>query len=186
MTSRSRREAGESVRAPRVRTWIAVVVLVLVPLAAGCTLAHQAGHAGQPTPPGSGAARGGVRALASAYLAIARPANRRLDSEVDGFTDHEHHDLAAAEAALRAEAATERRFDQLLGEIRFPARITPTALALIRANQRRAALTDQQARSSSVTGLVSFTGRHRAADAAVETQVRILRRALGLPPPDSS
>jgi hypothetical protein len=87
---------------------------------------------------------------------------------------------------LRAEAATERRFDQLLDEIRFPARIVPTALALIRANQRRAALTDQQAKSSSVTGLVSFTGRHRAADAAVEAQVRILRRALGLPPPESS
>ncbi len=186
MTPWSRREAGESVRAPRARTWVAVVMLVLVPLAAGCTPARQAGSTGQPAPPGSGAPRGGVRALASAYLAIARPANRRLDTEVDGFTDHEHHALAAAEAALRAEAATERRFDQLLGEIRFPARIAPTALALIRDNQRRAALTDQQARSSSVTGLVSFTGRHRAADAAVEAQVRILRRALGLPPPESS
>lgn len=42
------------------------------------------------------------------------------------------------------------------------------------------------ARSSSVTGLVSFTDLHRAADAAVEAQVRILRRALGLPPPESS
>jgi len=186
MTPWSRHEAGESVRAPRARIWVAVVVLVLVPLAAGCTLAHQAGSTGQPAAPGSGAPRGGVRALASAYLAIARPANRRLDTEVDGFTDHEHHGLAAAEAALRAEAATERRFDQLLDEIRFPARIVPTALALIRANQRRAALTDQQAESSSVTGLVSFTGRHRAADAAVEAQVRILRRALGLPPPESS
>lgn len=149
-----RREAGESVRAPGARIWAAVVALVLVPLAAGCTTVHQAGPAGQPVPPGSGAARGGVRALAAAYLAIARPANRRLDSEVDGFTDHEHHDLAAAEAALRAEAATERRFDLLLGKIRFPARIAPTALALIRVNQRRAVLTDQQAGSSSVTGLV--------------------------------
>jgi hypothetical protein len=47
-------------------------------------------------------------------------------------------------------------------------------------------LTGEQARSTSLTGLVSFTGRHRAADAAVEVQVRILRRALGLPPPDDS
>ena len=37
-----------------------------------------------------------------------------------------------------------------------------------------------------MAGLVSFTGLHRAADAAVEAQVRILRRDLGLPPPESS
>ena len=51
---------------------------------------------------GSKARRGGT--LASAYLAAAEPANHRLDGEVDGFTDHEHGDLAAAEADLRAEA----------------------------------------------------------------------------------
>lgn len=44
----------------------------------------------------------------------------------------------------------------------------------------------QQARSSSVTTLVSFTGLRRAADAAVEARVRIIRRALGLRPPESS
>jgi hypothetical protein len=58
------------------------------------------------------AGRGGERAPAAAYLAIAQSANRRLDAEVDAFTDHQHQDLAAAEAALRAEAATERRFDR--------------------------------------------------------------------------
>jgi hypothetical protein len=167
-------------------TWAAVILLVLVPLAGGCSTAHQPGRAGPGRPPGSTAGRGGLRALASAYLAIAEPANRRLDTEVDGFTDHEHHDLAAAEAALRGEAATERRFDRLLREIQFPPPIATTARALIRANQRPAALTDEQARSSSVARLVSFTGRHRAADAAVEAQVRILRRALRLPPPESS
>jgi len=167
-------------------TWVAVLLLVLAPLAAGCTMAHQAGHAGHRIPPASGAGRGSLRALASAYLAIALPANRRLDAEVDGFTDHEHHDLAAAEAALRAEAATERRFDRLLREIPFPPPIATTARALIRVNERRGALTQQQARSSSVARLVSFTGLHRAADAAVEVQVRILRRDLGLPPPKNS
>ena len=54
----------------------------------------------------------GVLLLTAAYLAIAQSANRRLDAEVDAFTDHQHQDLAAAEAALRAEAATERRFDR--------------------------------------------------------------------------
>jgi len=47
-------------------------------------------------------------------------------------------------------------------------------------------LTVQQAASTSLTGLASFTARHRAADAAVEAQVRILRRALHLPPPANS
>ena len=60
------------------------------------------------------------RALASAYLALAEPGHRRLDAEVDGFTDHEHHDLAAAEAALRGEAATERRSGLLMREIPLP------------------------------------------------------------------
>jgi len=168
------------------RTRVAVLLLALVALAAGCATVHPAGHAGQRTPPGSGPAPAGLRALGAAYLAIAQPANRRLDTEVDGFTDHEHHDLGAAEAALRAEAATERRFDRLLHEIPFPPPIATTARALIRANQRRAALTAEQARSSSLARLISFTGLHRAADAAVETEVKILRRALGLPPPETS
>jgi hypothetical protein len=78
----------------------------------------------------------------------------------------------------RAEAATERRFDRLLAGIPFPAPLASTVRALIGANQRRAALTGKQARSVSLARLVSFTGRPRAADAAVEAQVRILRRAL--------
>ena len=88
--------------------------------------------------------------------------------------------------ALRAEAATERRFDRLLAGIPFAPALASTARALIRANQRRVMLTVQQATSTSLTGLASFTARHRAADAAVEAQVRILRRALHLPPPANS
>ena len=64
--------------------------------------------------------------------------------------------------------------------------IAATAQALIQANTRRIMLTLRQARSSSVTALLSFTHRHRAADAAVEAQVRVIRRALGLPPPSDS
>jgi len=186
MTPPSRRETAEGVWPPMARTWVAAVLLVLLPMAGGCATVHPPGSAARSMPPAAGAGRGGERALAAAYLAIAQPANRRLDAEVDGFTDHEHQDLAAAEAVLRAEAATERRFDRLLDRIPFPPPLASTARALIQANQRRAVLTGQQARSTSLTGLVSFTGRHRAADAAVEAQVRILRRALGLPPPDDS
>ena len=102
------------------------------------------------------------------------------------FTRHERFDIAAAEAALRAEVATEHPFDRLLSKIAFPPRIAATARALVEANQRRMALTGLQARSPSVARLLSFTSRHRAADAAVEAQVRIIRQALGLPQPQTS
>jgi hypothetical protein len=120
MTPPIRREPAEGVWPPMARTWVVAVLLVLVPMAGGCATVHLPGSAARSMPPAAGARRGGERALAAAYLAIAQPANRRLDAEVNGFTDHQHQDLAAAEAALRAEAATERRFDRLLARIPFP------------------------------------------------------------------
>jgi hypothetical protein len=176
---------------PTVRTGgVAVVLLVLLLLAASCARGNPAGTAGQATrrgvPPATAASPGDMRMLGSAYLAIAGPANHRLETEVNGFTRHQQADLAAAEADLRAEAATEQRFDRLLSKIPFPPRIAVTARALVQANQRRAALAGRQARSSSVSGLLSFARRHQAADAAVEAQVKIIRRALGLPPPHAS
>lgn len=165
-------------------------VLCLLLATAGCST-HATATSGnahaQRTAAGSPANTGSdINALAADYLAIALPANHRLDTEVDGYTDHEHDNLAAAESALRAEAATERRFDRLLIKIPFPPRIAATARALVRANQSRAELTMRQARSSSIPALLSFTTRHKAADAAVEAQVRIIRRDLGLPPPETS
>jgi hypothetical protein len=127
-----------------------------------------------------------IRALAARYLAIARPANRQLDVEVDGFKDHRRDDLAKATADLRAEAATERHFDRQFARIRFPAAIEAIARALIRANRSRIALTLREARSASLAELNTFTRRHKAADAAVETPVKALRKALGLPPPETS
>ncbi len=127
-----------------------------------------------------------IRALAARYLAIARPANHRLDVEVDGFKDHRRNDLAKAIADLRAQAATERHFDRRLARIRFPGAIEAIARALIRANRSRIALTRREARSASLAQLSTFTRRHKAADAAVETPVKALRKALGLPPPATS
>lgn len=169
----------------------AVVVGVLAVLAAGCSAGRPASAPGKSGLPGAGPAAtvshaAGTKALAARYLAIAKPANRRLDADVDAVADHVPGNLAAAESALRAEAATERRFDRLLGGIPFPARIAAIAGALVLANQRRADLVSRQARASSITRLLSFAGRHTAADAAVEAQVRRIRRALGLPPPATS
>ena len=105
---------------------------------------------------------------------------------MDRFTDHERDDLAAAVSDLQAQASTERSFDRQLAKIGFPPHIAAIARALIGANQSRIALTDREARSASIAGLRSFSSRHRAADAAVEVQVRLIRRALGLPPPSDS
>ena len=127
-----------------------------------------------------------IRALAARYLAIARPANHRLEVAVDGFRDHRHDDLAKATADLRAQAATERRFDRQLARMHFRPAIARMARALIRANRSRIWLTRREARSPSLAKLKTFTGRHKAADAAVETWVKAIRQALGLPPPSTS
>jgi len=155
----------------------AAVVLSAVIAAAGCASSHPAAAPASP-------AR--IRALAVRYLAIARPANHRLDEAVDGFNDHRRDDLAKAVADLRAQAATERQFDAQLAGIRFPAAIEAIARALIRANRSRIALTLREAQAMSVAGLRAFDRRHKAADAAVEAPVRALRKALGLPPPENS
>ncbi|SRR6266700_3478964 len=123
--------------------------------------------------------------LAGRYLVIAEPANHRLDVEVDGYTDAQRDDLAAAKSDLRAEVATEHWFDQHLAAIPFPPRIAAISRALIRVNQERAEMASLQAQSASLTQLRSFNRLHRAADAAVEAEVRLIRRALKLPPPDT-
>lgn len=124
---------------------LATVSLCLTVLAGGCASVRPAGPVGQAPGQGTAVARAprdsSTAAVAAEYLAIAGPANRRLDAEVHGYTDHEHDNLAAAESDLRAEAGTERRFDQLLVKIVFPPPIAFTAGALARANQARATLT---------------------------------------------
>lgn len=127
-----------------------------------------------------------VASLAARYLRLARPANHRLDVEVGGYRDAERHDLTRARADLRAQAATERRFDAGLLSLPFPGLIARTARALVRANQARIALTERQAQAGTLAGMRRLDGRHRAADRAVEAQVRLIRVLLGLPPPSTS
>ena len=155
------------------------LVICLAP--AGC------GSARQPAAkPSASSTALSIRALAADYLAIARPANHRLDVEVNAYAKHARHDLAAAAAALRAQAATERHFDRQLAAIPFPPAITATASALISVNQIRVRLTQHQAAATSIPALLSLAGRHKAADAEVEAQVRVIRAELGLPPPENS
>jgi hypothetical protein len=149
--------------------------------------------------------------MASEYLAIATPANQQLSTDMAAYAVNEKSDLAAAKAALTAEAASEQAFDaslsaQLftpqnmatadaliqnatsngttvpLASALFSPQVTAIANRLIQANQARATLTAEQARSTSLTQLQSFNHRAEVASAAVGVEVNLIRKALGLPP----
>jgi hypothetical protein len=124
------------------------------------------------------------RALADRYLAIANPANVRLDAAVDGFREHQRRDLSAAVADLKEQAAVERTFDRHLLEIDFPVQVEMVAVTLVRANEDRADLAVEAATSPTLPALASLAPVRSASDARVEEQVNIIRRQLGLPPAD--
>ena len=159
-------------------------------LAAGCASAPPSGAgpgqapATRPTP---GIATGSQRqALAARYLAIAKAGNRRLEIDFDGLHGRDRRHLGAAVADLRDAAATERLFDRRLLAIAFPPVTEAVARTLYRVNQARAALTIQAAGSVSLRQLADYETRLNAANGPVEQQVRLIRRQLGLPPPETS
>ena len=128
-----------------------------------------------------------LTAMAARYMVIARPANRELDHEFDGFDDHiKDGDLPAARADLRAAVATERRFDRQLIALSFPPRTEPFVRLLYRVNQARAELTSTAAGVTSLRELRGYPRRLDAANEPVEDAVRVIRAQLGLPPPDTS
>jgi hypothetical protein len=119
-----------------------------------------------------------VQMLDSRYNSIANPVTQQLNADVSAYTASERHHLGAAEAALAAEVTSEKAFDASLARFPFSPAVAPTAKALIRANQALARLTAEQARSSSLTRLRSFNARVKAARAAVQTEMRLTRRAV--------
>ena len=165
-------------------------------LTAGCASSQPPGPAAHTTPaapatPATVAApatpdAAALRALAARYLAIAQPANRQLDHDFDGLKDNEGDDLAAAEADLRAAAATERRFDRQLVAITFPPQTEPIVRLLFNVNQARARLSTTAAAAMSLRQLRGYQARLDAANQPVEEAVRVIRSQLGLPPPDTS
>jgi hypothetical protein len=132
----------------------AAVLCATAVLVAGCAANHPAAPPAQQVRTASPVSTARLHRLAARYLTIAGPASGRLDHDVDGYQDESRHDLAAAEAELRAESATEVQFDRQLSRIPFPLPIAATAGALIAANQTRIGLTSQQARSSSLAAAV--------------------------------
>ena len=174
---------------PRARRAAAGLVLAgAALLAAGCSSAggpaaaapaSQAGPAGQAISPAQ------QKAAARGYLAIALPANRRLETDFDGLDDH-RGDLAAAQADLRDAAATERQFDRRLLALKLPAATETVARLLVTANEARARLTTAAAASTSLSQLHRYEPRLTAANRPVEEAVRVIRSQLGLPPPETS
>ena len=191
MTLTDRRSRKSACRRGAVSVMLGALVLATAcssqsPAASPATSARPASQpSASATPSASAAPSASIRTLAVDYLAVARPANHRLDVEFDSFGDQSRDDLAKAAADLRAEVATERHFDRQLSRIPFPPAIAFLAWELIRANQSRIALTRREARSESIATLRSFARRHKAANAAVEVRARALRKALHLPPPST-
>src|SRR5262245_55371236 len=110
-------------------------------LATGCASARPAAG------PATGQAQ---RKLAAGYMAIARPANRRLQADLEGVEHRDHNHLAAARADLRDAAATERLFDRQLLAMRLPSATETVARVLVASNEARARLTDMAAASTSL------------------------------------
>jgi hypothetical protein len=159
-------------------------------LAAGCASSVPPARSPASQGPASqspAAATAELTAMAARYMAIARPANRELDHEFDGFDDHiKDGDLAAARADLRAAVVAERRFDRQLIALSFPPRTEPFVRLLYRVNQERAELTSTAAGVTSLRELRGYQRRLDAANEPVEDPVRVIRAQLGLPPPDTS
>jgi hypothetical protein len=123
-----------------------------------------------------------VPMLNSQYMAIVTPAVLQLNIDEAAYAANEKRDLATAEVALTAEIRSERALDARLASFPFPPSVSSVAKALIRANQARARLTAEQARSSSLAQLRSFNPQINVASATVQTKMKLLRKALGSRP----
>jgi hypothetical protein len=122
---------------------------------------------------------------AARYLAIAEPANAKLDDAFDELEDNDS-DLAEARADFALAAQTERSFDRDLLAIAWPAPIKATARALVNVNEARVAITEQAAAATSLADVAKFKQDIDVANDVLEVQVELIRQQLGLPPPDTS
>jgi hypothetical protein len=162
----------------------AVLVIAGLTYATGTPERHDAALAAAGCEPGlspSGLPCTTAPMLASQYMAIMTPASQQLNADVAAYTANERHHLAAAEEALTAEVTSEHAFDTSLAGIAFPPAVVPIAKALVQADQARAELIAEQARSSSLSQLRSFNHRVRVADAAVQTDMNLILKALNSP-----
>ena len=144
------------------------------------------------------------------FNGIVNPASKLLAADMAAYNVNERRHLAAAEAALTSEVATERALDSSLTAVTYTSQnyanainlitiafvngtntpgaallLTPQATAVanaaIRDNQALATLTAQQARSTSLTQLRSFNPRVEADTARVEAEMKLVGKTLAAP-----
>jgi hypothetical protein len=144
------------------------------------------------------------------YNGIVNPASKLLATDMAAYSVNERHHLAAAEAALTSEVATERALDTSLAAVAYTSQnysnainlitiafdsggstpgaailLTPQATvianAAVRDNQALATLTTEQARSKSLTQLRSFNTRVEADTAAVQAEMKLIGKTLATP-----
>jgi hypothetical protein len=145
------------------------------------------------------------------FQGIVTPASKLLAADMAAYNVNEGHHLAAAEAALTSEVATEQALDNSLAAVAYTPQNygnainlitlafdagnpTPSAAilltpqttvmadALIRANQALATLTAEQAKSTTLTQLRSFNTRVDAANATVLADINAIHKVLEVPP----
>jgi hypothetical protein len=183
------RERGRG-RPTGLATRAAVVLGCAALLAAGCSTGNRPAaaapaHTSHAAPAGPANNPAQRKMAARSYLAIARPANRRLETDFDGL-EEDGSNLAAAQADLRDAAATEREFDRRLLALKLPPATEAVARRLVTVNEARARLATAAAASTSLSQLHGYQPRLTAANKPVEDAVRVIRRQLGLPPPETS
>jgi hypothetical protein len=147
----------------------------------------------------------------SQFQGIVTPVGKQLNADMVAYRANEKRHLAAAEASLTSEVATEQALDSSLAAVAYSPQSyanainlitinfdagTPTpsaailltpqttvmADALIRANQALAKLTAEQAKSTTLTQLRSFNDRVDAANATVLADINAIHKALEVPP----
>lgn len=176
---------ADSVMTVAISVLAAVLVIAGLIYAAGTSGRHKAVLAAagcEPNLSPSGLQCTTVQMLAGQYAAITTPAIQQLNTDVAAYTASERHHLAGAEAALKAEVTLADALGTRLARFPFPPAVAPVAAVLIRAIRVRAKLTAEQARSSSLTELRSFNGRIDVASAAVQTEMKRIRKALAVRP----
>jgi hypothetical protein len=147
----------------------------------------------------------------SRFQGIVTPVGKQLAADMVAYRANEKRHLAAAEATLTSEVATEQALDSGLAAAEYSSQhyanainlitisfdsggntpsaailLTPQttvmAEALIRANQSLMKLTAEQAKSTSLTQLRSFNAKVTAANAVVVNDINAIRKALAVPP----
>jgi hypothetical protein len=163
----------------------AVLVLAGLFYATGTSARHRAALAAagcEPNLSPSGLQCTTTQMLASQFQTMTAPAVQQLATDASAFTANERHHLGLAEAALTAAVTSENALATSLARFPFPSAAAAAAGALIEADQARARLTAEQARSTSLTQLLSFNHRVRVAGTAFQAELKLVVKALNTRP----